>query len=296
MEKITILAPAKINLYLRVGDRREDGYHDIETVMQTVTLFDRLEVCKNEPAEKSAIDVRCRDFMAPDGAGNIVFRAASAFFAAAGIEKYDVSFVIDKKIPAEAGLGGGSSDAAAAIIALDRLYETSMTAETMCKIGAGVGADVPFCIKKGTASAKGIGEIIESCAPMPDCAILVAIPEGSRIRTADAYEKIDLIRQAAPYTCADMLEAMTSCDLERISSVLYNQFEKVTDPETGVPALMEAILATGALGVRMSGSGPAVFGLFRDLASARAAKDMLDAGINAFVCAPARRDYPYIES
>ena len=85
MEKITILAPAKINLYLRVGDRREDGYHDIETVMQTVTLFDRLEVCKNEPSEKSAIDVRCRDFMAPDGAGNIVFRAASAFFAAAGI-------------------------------------------------------------------------------------------------------------------------------------------------------------------------------------------------------------------
>lgn len=296
MEKITILAPAKINLYLRVGDRREDGYHDIETVMQTVTLFDRLEVCKNEPAEKSAIDVRCRDFMAPDGAGNIVFRAASAFFAAAGIEKYDVSFVIDKKIPAEAGLGGGSSDAAAAIIALDRLYETSMTAETMCNIGAGVGADVPFCIKKGTASAKGIGEIIESCAPMPDCAILVAIPEGSRIRTADAYEKIDLIQQAAPYTCADMLEAMTSCDLERISFVLYNQFEKVTDPETGVPALMEAILATGALGVRMSGSGPAVFGLFRDLASARAAKDMLDAGINAFVCSPARRDYPYIES
>ena len=296
MEKITILAPAKINLYLRVGDRREDGYHDIETVMQTVTLFDRLEVCKNDPVEKSAIDVRCRDFMAPDGAGNIVFRAASAFFAAAGIEKYDVSFVIDKKIPAEAGLGGGSSDAAAAIIALDRLYGTSMTAETMCKIGAGVGADVPFCIKKGTASAKGIGEIIESCAPMPDCAILVAIPEGSRIRTADAYEKIDLIRQAAPYTCADMLEAMTSCDLERISSVLYNQFEKVTDPETGVPALIEAILATGALGVRMSGSGPAVFGLFRDLVSARAAKDMLDAGINAFVCAPARRDYPYIES
>ena len=296
MEKITILAPAKINLYLRVGDRREDGYHDIETVMQTVTLFDRLEVCKNDPAEKSAIDVRCRDFMAPDGAGNIVFRAASAFFSAAGIEKYDVSFVIDKKIPAEAGLGGGSSDAAAAIIALDRLYETSMTAETMCKIGAGVGADVPFCIKKGTASAKGIGEIIESCAPMPDCAILVAIPEGSRIRTADAYEKIDLIRQVAPYTCADMLEAMTSCDLERISFVLYNQFEKVTDPETGVPALMEAILATGALGVRMSGSGPAVFGLFRDLASARAAKDMLAAGINAFVCSPARRDYPYIES
>lgn len=296
MEKITILAPAKINLFLRVGARRKDGYHDIETVMQTVTMFDQIEVCKNEPGTESVIDVRCRDFMAPDGAGNIVFRAASAFFHAAGIEKYNVSFAIDKKIPAEAGLGGGSSDAAAAIIALDRLYNTAMAVEDMCTVGASVGADVPFCIKKGTASARGIGEIVESCAPMPDCAILVAIPNGSRIRTADAYEKIDGNPQTAPYTCADMLSAITSCDLEKISSVLYNQFEAVTDPSAGVAALIDAIKKTGALGVRMSGSGPAVFGLFRDIASARAAKDALGTNVSAFVCSPARRDYPYIES
>lgn len=296
MEKITILAPAKINLFLRVGDRRKDGYHDIETVMQTVTMFDRLEVCKNESEADAVIDVRCRDFTAPDGAGNIVFRAAAAFFRAAGIDKYDVSFAIDKKIPAEAGLGGGSSDAAAAIIALDRLYGTAMAVEDMCTIGAGVGADVPFCIKKGTASARGIGEIVESCAPMPDCAILVAIPDGSRIRTAEAYEKIDRLPQTAPCTCADMLSAMTSCDLERISSVLYNQFEAVTEASAGVSALIDAIKRIGALGVRMSGSGPAVFGLFRDIASARTAKDSLGDGISAFVCAPARRDYPYIES
>lgn len=296
MEKITILAPAKINLFLRVGPRREDGYHDIETVMQTVTMFDRLEICKSEPEAQPVIDVRCRDFMAPDGAGNIVFRAADAFFHAAGIEAYNVSFVIDKKIPAEAGLGGGSSDAAAAIIALDRLYGTAMSVEQMCSIGAGVGADVPFCIKKGTASASGIGEIVESCAPMPDCAILIAIPNGSRICTADAYQKIDGVPQTAPCTCADMLAAMTSCDLEKIAAALYNQFETVTEPSAGVSALIDAIRQTGALGVRMSGSGPAVFGLFRDIASARAAKDLLGAGADAFVCSPARRDYPYIES
>ena len=296
MEKITILAPAKINLFLRVGARREDGYHDIETVMQTVTLFDRLEVCKNEPEAEPVIDVRCRDFMAPDGAGNIVFRAAAAFFAAAGIEKYHISFVIDKKIPSEAGLGGGSSDAAAAIIALDRLYGTAMTVEDMCAIGAGVGADVPFCIKKGTASATGIGETVESCAPMPDCAILVAIPKGSRICTADAYAKIDGIPGASSYTCSDMLCAMTSCDLGKISAALYNQFEAVTDPSTGVFALIDAVKGAGALGACMSGSGPAVFGLFCDIASARAAKDALGAGVDAFVCSPARRDYPYIES
>lgn len=99
MEKIIILAPAKINLFLNVGNRREDGYHNIETVMQTLTLFDRLEVCKNDCKTEAVIDVRCRDFMAPDGAGNIVYRAASAFFAAAGMESYNVSFMIEKKFP-----------------------------------------------------------------------------------------------------------------------------------------------------------------------------------------------------
>lgn len=296
MEKITILAPAKINLFLNVGNRREDGYHDIETVMQTITLFDRLEVCKNDCAGESVIDVRCRDFMAPDGAGNIVYRAACAFFAASGIEKYNVSFLIEKKIPAEAGLGGGSSDAAAAIIALDRLYGTAMTTEAMCTLGAGVGADVPFCMKKGTASARGIGEILESCTPMPDCAIVVAIPKGSRICTADAYRKIDEVKETAAVSCDDMLAAMASCDLERISSVLYNKFEKVTVPETGVTELLEKLSEVGALGVRMSGSGPAVFGLFRDIPSARAAREKLGDGASSFVCSPARRDYPYIES
>ena len=296
MEKIIILAPAKINLFLNVGDRREDGYHDIETVMQTLTLFDRLEVCKNDCKTEAVIDVRCRDFMAPDGAGNIVYRAASAFFAAAGIENYNVSFLIEKKIPAEAGLGGGSSDAAAAIIALDRLYGTAMTTEALCGIGAGVGADVPFCIKKGTAVARGIGEMLESCAPMPDCAVVVAIPKGSRICTADAYGKIDDVRESAPVSCADMLAAMTSCDLERISSVLFNKFEKVTDPATGVPELLARLSEIGASGVRMSGSGPAVFGLFRDIPAARAAKEKLGESFTSFVCSPARRDYPYIES
>ena len=296
MEKITILAPAKINLYLNVGDKRPDGYHDIETVMQTVTLFDRLEVCKEEANGEAVVDVRCRDFMAPDGAGNIVYRAANAFFAATGIAQYRVSFVIEKKIPTEAGLGGGSSDAASAIIALDRLYGTALSLEEMCAIGATVGADVPFCVKKGTASAKGIGEILTSCAPIPDCAILIAVPEGSRICTAEAYGKIDAISGGAPVSCDDALAAIATCDVDRIATVLFNKFELVTPEETGVTALREKLLALGAVGARMSGSGPAVFGLFHDMAAARAAKEQLDDGVASFVCLPARRNYPYIES
>lgn len=296
MEKITILAPAKINLFLDVGARRDDGYHDIETVMQTVTLFDRLEISKEDPNGIPEIQVRCRDFMAPDGAGNIVFRAAEAFFAATGIADYRVSFLVEKKIPSEAGLGGGSSDAAAALIALDKLYATALPTEELCQIGATVGADVPFCLKKGTALACGIGELLTSCTPMPDCAIVIAIPNGSRIGTAEAYGKIDSVQSTAPYCCEDVVAAMATCDLDRIASIMFNKFELVTPEESGAAALVYKLLSLGAIGARMSGSGPAVFGLFHDIASARAAKDGLDDSITAFVCSPARRDYPYIES
>ena len=296
MEKITILATAKINLYLDVGARRTDGYHDIETVMQTVTLFDRIEVVKNDSGTETAIDVRCRDFMAPDGAGNIVFRAAEAFFDAAGIQQYNISFLIEKKIPAEAGLGGGSSDAAAAIIALDRLYKTAFTMDIMCEIGAKVGADVPFCIKKGTASARGIGELLTSCAPMPDCALVIAIPKGSRISTAEAYGRIDTVDTTPPRPMDTVIGAIGSCDLAQIADSMFNKFELVTPEQTGAAALVCRLLSLGALGARMSGSGPAVFGIFRDIAAARAAKEQLGEEISSFVCSPARRDYPYIES
>lgn len=296
MEKITILAPAKINLYLNVGARREDGYHDIETVMQTVTLFDRVEVTKNDWTGQSAIDVWCRDPAVPNGEDNIVYRAALAFLAEAGIEEYDLSFLIEKKIPVEAGLGGGSSDAAATILALDRLYHTEMTTDSLCAIGARVGADVPFCIKKGTASARGIGEILTSCTPMPDCAFLVAIPIGSRVCTAEAYGKIDAVNAEAPFSIDSMMAALSGCDTEQIALAMFNKFELVTTEETGAAALACKMLSLGALGARMSGSGPAVFGVFRDVPSARAAKESMGDDVSSFVCVPARRDHPYIES
>lgn len=297
MEKIIILAPAKINLFLNVGDRQ--GGRPIMTSRPSCRRSRCLigsrsakTTAKRKPSSTSAAAISWRRTVP----GNIVYRAASAFFAAAGIENYNVSFLIEKKIPAEAGLGGGSSDAAAAIIALDRLYGTAMTTEALCGIGAGVGADVPFCIKKGTAVARrnrgNAGKLRADaglCGRGRDS-------EGSRICTADAYGKIDDVRESAPVSCADMLAAMTSCDLERISSVLYNKFEKVTDPATGVPELLARLSEIGASGVRMSGSGPAVFGLFRDIPAARAAKEKLGEGFTSFVCSPARRDYPYIES
>lgn len=290
MEKITVLAPAKINLFLDVCARRSDGYHDIESVMQTVTLFDRVEITKYDGAMGAQIGISCSVSAVPSDERNIVYRVAKAFFTYVNIPMYHVDFFIEKKIPVEAGLGGGSADAAAAIIGLDRLYETKLSVEQMCEIGVTVGADVPFCIKKGTATAEGIGEILKSCPPMPDCAILIAMPAGSKISTAEAYRKIDSMENTPHATLADILEALRTCDLEALSRVLYNKFEAVTPEETGAASLREQMLSLGAVGARMSGSGPSVFGIFRTDAEAKRAADALENEARVFVCAPCQED------
>ena len=298
MEKISILAPAKINLYLNVGARREDGYHDIETVMQTVSLFDRLEVTKKTSAEKKEIHLFCRNTKIPSDETNLVYRAAVAFFEEAKIEEYNVEFVLEKKIPSEAGLGGGSSDAAATILALDRLYHTAMSLEIMCKIGARLGADIPFCVKKGTVYATGIGEVMESAPPMPDCAFIIAVPKGKGISTGVAYKALDaLLPNANAISFADFKKSVSACNLGVIASSLYNKFEEVTPAETGSEKLRKLLLSTGAMGARMSGSGTAVFGIYPHIGAARKAKELLqDSAAEIFVCEPARRDYPYIEA
>ncbi|MBQ3489642.1 MAG: 4-(cytidine 5'-diphospho)-2-C-methyl-D-erythritol kinase [Clostridia bacterium] len=297
MEKISVLAPAKINLYLNVGARRADGYHEIETVMQTVSLFDRLEVTKNPISEKNEILLFCRDAKIPSDENNLVYRAALAFFEEAKIEEYNVEFLLEKRIPSEAGLGGGSSDAAATILALDRLYHTAMSLDTMCKIGVRLGADIPFCIKKGTVYATGIGEIMESAPPMPDCAFVIAVPKGKGISTGAAYKALDTLpADENAVSFADFKKAVSACNLEAMSEMLYNKFEAVTPEETGSAQLREMLLATGAMGARMSGSGSSVFAVYPHIGAARKAKVQLEDSADVFVCEPARRDYPYIEA
>ena len=296
MEKISVLAPAKINLYLNVGARREDGYHDIETVMQSVTLFDRIEITKNTPSEKNEIRLFCRDKKIPSDENNLVYRAAVAFFEEAKIGKYNVEFLLEKRIPSEAGLGGGSSDAAATILALDRLYHTAMSLETMCKIGVRLGADIPFCVKKGTVYATGVGEIMESAPPMPDCAFVIAVPKGKGISTGAAYKAMDALPpDEKAVSFADFKKAVSACNLKAISDLLYNKFEAVTPEETGAASLREKMLAHGAVGARMSGSGPSVFGIFRTATEAKRAADALEGQARVFVCAPCQEDVPAFE-
>ena len=297
MESLSVLAPAKINLYLNVGARRADGYHDIESVMQTVTVFDRIEVKKHPFSEKNEISLFCTDPRLPTDENNLIVRAAKAFFEKAKIERYNVSFALEKRIPMEAGLGGGSSDAAATILALDRLYQTAMPLETMCGLGAALGADIPFCIKKGTVYTTGIGEVMESAPPMPDCAFVIAVPKGKGISTGAAYRAMDALpADKTAVNFAEFKKSVDACDLQAIANLLYNKFEAVTPEEAGSAQLRALLLSTGAMGARMSGSGTAVFAIYPHIGAARKAREALPECFEAFVCTPARRDYPYIEA
>jgi 4-diphosphocytidyl-2-C-methyl-D-erythritol kinase len=296
MKKLSVLAPAKINLYLDVFARRADGYHDIESVMQTVSLFDRLTVIRNHTQDGKKISLSCRASGIPTDEKNLVWRAALRFFEMTQIEAYDVAFILEKKIPSEAGLGGGSSDAAAALLALNRLYETALSLDELCALGAKLGADIPFCIKKGTVYTTGIGDVMTSAPPMPDCAFLIAKPKGKGISTAEAYRAIDALpAENGENSFGRFKEALNACDLSLMSELLYNKFELVTPEHVGSAALKEQFLQTGAYGALMSGSGSAVFAIYPDIASARKAKDALSEDMDIFLCTPVRRDYPYFE-
>ena len=296
MKKISVLAPAKINLYLDVLCRRADGYHDIESVMQTVSLFDRLTVTRNEAEDEQTISLSCKNPAIPTDEKNLICRAALRFFEETKIERYHVSFFLEKKIPSEAGLGGGSSDAAATLLALNRLYDTELSEEELYAIGAKIGADVSFCIKKGTAYVTGIGERMVSAPLMPDCAFLIAKPKGKGISTAEAYRAIDALpAETETGSFRAFGEALINHDLFGMTKLLYNKFEYVTPPSVGSAALKERFLQTGAYGALMSGSGSAVFAVYPDEAAACRARDLLSEDTEVFLCTPVRRHFNYFE-
>ena len=227
---------------------------------------------------------------------NLAYKAAKLYFAELG-KQSGVKIKIKKNIPMAAGMAGGSADGAATLVGLNELFENAISYDRLLALGAMLGADVPFCVKKGTVYTTGIGEVMVSAPPMPDCAFVIAMPKGKGISTAAAYRLIDAL--PADTECVkfdDFKKALSVCDLEKIGALLYNKFEVVTPEETGCSALREMLLATGAIGARMSGSGTAVFAIYPHIGAARKAKEMLPESVEAFVCTPARRDYPYIEA
>lgn len=259
-----ILAPAKINLSLDIIGRRPDGYHTLDMVMQSVTLSDTISLSRNE---SGSVQVICDESDVPCSQENTVFRAANAFFQIAKVPKSGgLLFSIQKRIPRQAGLGGGSTDAAAALKLLNCLYQTNLTAEQLRGIAISAGADVPFCVEGGTAHVTGIGETIQQLPPMQDCHIVICRPDVGII-TKEAYNSYDQTKNGEELHTPSVLEALKTNRLEKLGRALGNAFEAAGVPSE-ITDIKEKMLRCGCEGACMSGSGSAVFGLFSDFQKA----------------------------
>lgn len=250
-------AYAKINLTLDILGKLPNGYHSLSMVMQSVSLHD--DVTLRIDSEKPGIRVDCGGG-APSGPENIVWKAARAFFDSCGITDYGVSFTVIKRTPSQAGMGGGSSDAAAALRLLNRAFGTGLSARELRALGAKVGADVPFCITGGTMKAGGIGELLTPAAPLPACSILLCKP-AIGISTPQAFRQADSA-PAVPEKTPAMLRALETGRLEMVAGCLGNRFQEILHiPE--IREITAGMKQLGALGACMTGSGSVVFGLFR---------------------------------
>lgn len=272
-------AYAKINLTLDIIGRRADGYHLLQMVMQSVSLCDRLRITEGKPG----IRILCGRPDVPCDESNTVYKAAAAFFAHANIEP-NVAIEIHKKIPSQAGLGGGSADAAAVLHQLNRMRHTGYSRGTLCDIGVKAGADVPFCILGGTALAEGIGDRLTLLPPMPYCFFVICKPPVG-VNTGKAYALADSMASAEPHT-DKMLEAIRSGSLEAIAGSIGNDFERVV-PLDDVSSIERIMKRKGALGACMTGSGSAVYGVFQNIDAAQSCqKELAEQYTDVFLCEP----------
>lgn len=284
--KIKVQAPAKINLSLDILGKRPDGYHDVAMVMQTVSLYDTVtvsdEVSSNETQD---VIVTCDVEGIPTDDSNIVCKAAKAFFAYCNIEPVRISVDIEKKIPSQAGLAGGSTDAAAVIMALNLMCDQKLSMDQMCEIGAKVGADVPFCIVGGTKYAKGTGTTMSKVANLTKCSILICKPDVS-VSTAQAYALSDSKPSKGFVVTDEVVKMLYRRSIRGVSECLFNEFEAVMQlPE--ISEIKKQMRKNKALGACMSGSGSAVFGIFLSEKKAQACKDrMSDTYDKLYVCEP----------
>lgn len=270
-------APAKLNLFLEVGKKLENGYHNIESVMQSVTLYDTLKIKKTQ----SGILFDCSNKrLIYDG--NLVVVAAKLFLQKCGINS-GLSLFLQKKIPVSAGLGGGSSDAAAALTALNTMFGRPLDTEKLCELGKTVGADVPFCIKRGICLASGIGEVLQTLDPLPKCYFVIA--KGSAtVSTRSAFELLDKCSERECVKPDGMIDMIRKKDLHGIAKNLYNRFEIINNFDEKIKSVLKKHNAVNAL---LSGSGPSVFGIFEHEEDAcRANTELRADGYTCFVCAP----------
>lgn len=259
--RLTATAPAKINLTLDILSRRADGYHDVDMLMQSVSLCETVTVTADpESTTQGEITITCDKEGVPCDEKNIAYKAAKAFFDFISRPYPDIAIHIHKEIPFGAGLAGGSADGAAVIVILNRLFDTKLTTSQLCQIGEKVGADVPFCIVGGTKRATGTGTTLHKLPRLPKCHIVICKPEVS-VSTAQAYALADK-RTGARVSYTDLcVRALYNGSVRNVSDFLHNDFEEVLCLDV-INEIKSVMLKSKALGAAMSGSGSAVFGIF----------------------------------
>lgn len=267
MDNISLKALAKINLGLDVVRRRDDGYHEVRMIMQTINLFDRLEIKK---IKESAIKIHTNLFFLPVNENNLVYKAAKLLIDEFGIQE-GVSVALTKKIPVAAGMAGGSTDAAAMLFGMNRLFGLGLSKKQLMERGVKIGADVPYCIMRGTALAEGIGDKLSPLPAMVKCPVLIAKPQIS-VSTKFVYQNLKLDDKTVHPDIDRLIEDIRNKDLKAVSDHMGNVLESVTIPNYPVISqIKEQMMDSGAVGSMMSGSGPTVFGLFDDSRTAQLA-------------------------
>lgn len=259
MDSIVIKAMAKVNLGLDVLRRRENGYHDVKMVMQTVNLYDTLTLSKID----EGIVITTNTGELPLNEDNLIYKAAKLLLEYVD-KKAGVSIHLDKQIPIAAGMAGGSTDAASTLLGINELYNLDLTKEELAEVGVKIGADVPYCIYGGTYLSEGIGEVLTKLPDAPDCYVVIAKP-GIGVSTKYVYENLHIETVEKHPDIDGMIDAIKTGSLDGVTEKMENVLETVTIkryPE--IETMKKCLLENGAENALMSGSGPTVFGIFKE--------------------------------
>ena len=267
MDKMELKALGKINLGLDVLGRRENGYHDVRMVMQTVYLYDQIRM---EKTKKPGIELLTNLFYLPVNENNLAYQAADLLMKEFHV-KEGVKITLDKHIPVAAGMAGGSSNAAAVLFGINRMFSLGLSQKELMERGVTLGADVPYCVMRGTVLAEGIGEILTPLPACPKCHVLIAKPPIS-VSTKMVYEKLDALEITEHPDIDGILNGLARKNIHKVAECMGNVLEQVTIPVYPVIEQIKNVMKEGgAMNAMMSGSGPTVFGLFEDRQSARRA-------------------------
>ena len=286
-------AYAKINLFLDIEKLRDDGYHNIKSIMQTIDWYDVIQVKKGI---HEGIKITSNDRKLPTDSSNIVYRVTKAFLNELDINE-GIEIYVEKSIPVSAGMAGGSADGAATLEALNELYGFPFSVDDLVRIGKSIGADIPFCIRGGTKEISGIGDIMTDCAKMPKCFILCAKMSDTGVSTPQAYKELDNIYcdfvgyNYSKEKLDSLIDAMAQKNIEAMCASMFNIFEEAIAIEhVSVNQIKNIMKKHGAIKAMMSGSGPSVFGIFtKESAAASACKVLKGMGARAKICRPIQK-------